>query len=600
MELDTIPSRLQQRARDRPDAPGYYERRSGRWVAHSFAEYAGDMRRVGRALLALGFAPGDNVAILGFNAPEWVLLNLGAMAVGGAAAGIYTTSSTPEIRYIAGHCEARVLLIDSLEQWQRLAPILDELPRLLRVVTMPGCAAIDHDKVVSWETFLGLGDAVDGRRVDERIAGLAPQQPALLIYTSGTTGPPKGVMLSHDNLAWTAALTGRIFVVQPDDCSLSYLPLSHIAEQMFTIHGPITNGYPVYFAESLAALPQNLKEVQPTIFFGVPRIWEKLHGAIAAQIEKATPLKRAILEWARGVGTRVGELRQQGRGPTGLLAARYFLARVLVFDKLKPAVGLGRLRMAVSGAAPINLEVLEFFRGLDVLVQEVYGQSEVTGPTTFNLPGAVRLGTVGQAVPGVEVRLADDGEICVRGHNVFLGYFKDPEATAQTLVDGWLHSGDLGQFDAQGFLSITGRKKEIIITAGGKNIAPKNIEAALKRLPLVEEAVVIGDRRRYLTSLLTLNVEVARQVAGVADLDAGRLAEHPRIVDALTRHLDALNQEFARVEQVKHFRVLPRSFSVETGELTPTLKIKRQQVNEIWAAQIESMYAESSDAASAG
>ena len=600
MAFETIIARLHQRAKEQPGEPAHYVKKDGRWVAHTWAEFARDVSRAGRALLSLGFQPGDAVAILGFNTREWVILDVACMAVGGAPAGIYTTSSPAEIGYIAGHCEAQVLLVETVEQWQRVEKVLGELPRLQRVVMMPCCPPGDHerhDKVITWEAFLALGDAVDEKRYLERVEALQPDQLATLIYTSGTTGPPKGVMLSHENLAWTADVAKAIFDVQPGDCALSYLPLSHIAEQMFSIHGPITTSVAVYFAESLAALPDNLKEVQPTIFFGVPRIWEKFHAGIVAKGALNPPLKKKIAAWARAVGYRVGELTKVGKAPSGLLALQYAVARKLVFSKVKPAIGLSRARVCVSGAAPISEDVLRFFQSLDITVQEVYGQSEDTGPTTFNRPGKVRFGSVGQAIPGLDVKIADDGEICVRGKNVFLGYYKEPAATAETLKDGWLHSGDLGQLDADGFLHITGRKKEIIITAGGKNVAPKNIEAAIKQLPLVEEAVVIGDRRRYLTTLVTLNLEAARKQTGMPDADAARLAEHSVIVNALRSHIDTINTEFARVEQVKHFRVLPRSFTVEDGELTPTLKIKRKVVSEKWSAHIEAMYSESAQAA---
>ncbi len=591
MTGDTIVHRLLSQADRRPDSPALYERRGAVWRATTYRSYAETVKRVGRALIALGFEPGDTVSLLGFNRPEWVYLAVGAMAAGGAAAGIYTTSSPSEVSYIAGHAESKVLLVENTLQWQKVERILDELPKLRRVVAMrDGTPGVAHEKLSTWEDFLASGDTVSEERLMERIHALEPGGLASLIYTSGTTGPPKGVMLSHQNLSFTAEVARNIAGAVPTDCSLSYLPLSHIAEQMFSIHGPITIGSSIYFAESLEKVPDNLKEIQPTIFFGVPRIWEKFHAGISGKLAQATGAKKALVDWARRVGTRVSALRMRGHEPKGLLAAEYKLAKRLVFDKLKPAIGLGRAKFCVSGAAPISKEVLELFASLDILVLEVYGQSEDTGPTSCNLRGNAKLGTVGPKIDGVEVKIASDGEILVRGPNVFLGYFKEPDATRETLVDGWLHSGDLGAFDSEGFLSITGRKKEIIITAGGKNIAPKNIEASLKNHELVSEAVVIGDRRKYLTALVTLDPEAAGRFATERGIDKETMHESAAIRDAIQAAVDTVNSDLAQVETIKKFTILKRPFSIDDGELTPTLKIKRKVVNEHFATEIEAMY----------
>jgi long-chain acyl-CoA synthetase len=443
-----------------------------------------------------------------------------------------------------------------------------------------------------WDDFWARGNAVPEAEVDARLEALRPEHLATLIYTSGTTGPPKAVMLSHHNLAWTSRVLQELTDMQGDGRTLSYLPLSHIAEQMATIHGPISAGSAVYFAESVEKVADHLKEVRPTLFFGVPRIWEKFHAAIEGKLREAKGAKARLVAWTRGVGSRVSELRCRGLEPTGLLATQYRLAHRLVFSKLKRAIGLDQARTLVSGAAPIAKEVLEFFASLDLLIQEIYGQSEDSGPTTFNLRGRTRFGSVGVPLPGVEVKIAEDGEILVKGPNVFLGYFKDEAATRETLdADGWLHSGDLGRFDEQGFLHITGRKKEIIITAGGKNIAPKNIENAVKEHPLVAECVVIGDRRKYLTMLVTLDPEAAKQFVSERG-GRGEPHTHPEIRAEIQRHLDAVNAKLARVEQVKKFTILDRPFSIETGELTPTLKVKRNVVAKNFAKEIEAMYAD--------
>ncbi|MFO0612275.1 MAG: long-chain fatty acid--CoA ligase [Polyangiaceae bacterium] len=586
----TIVHRLLGQADRRPEAPALYEKRDGVWRSITYRAYGETVKRVGRALIALGVEPKGTTCMLGFNRAEWVYMAVGVMAVGGAGAGIYSTSSPTEVAYIVGHAASKVILVENEDQWKKVESELPNLPLLKAVVMMRGATKPDHPIALSWEEFLAKADEVSEQRLMERVHALEPKGLAVLIYTSGTTGPPKGVMLSHEALTFTADVAKRICDLSSSDCSLSYLPLSHIAEQVFTIHGPISFGGSVYFAEALDKVPDNLKEIQPTVFFGVPRIWEKFHAGISAKMALAKGSKRTLLNWARSVGTRMTQLRCEGKEPSGLLKIEYAAAQRLVFSKLKAAIGLGRARYCVSGAAPIAKEVLEFFASLDLLVLEVYGQSEDCGPTSFNRPGKAKLGTVGPAIEGVDVKIAEDGEILVRGPNLFLGYYKEPEATAETLIDGWLHSGDLGAFDSEGFLSITGRKKEIIITAGGKNIAPKNIEAALKNDPLISEAVVIGDRRKYLTVVLTLDEEAAKKFATDRGLPTDALHALPAIRDAIQAAIENVNKDLAQVETVKKFVLLERNFGVDTGELTPTLKVKRKVVAEKYKKEIESMY----------
>lgn len=590
MAADTIPVRLQAQAKTRPDHPAYSVKRGGKWVATSYKTYHQQVRTAAKALMSLGFEAGHTACILGFNRPEWTIFDLAAMTAGGVPAGIYTTCSAEEVQYILGHSEARIVLLEDAGQWAKVLAELDKLPKLEHVVMMKG-AAIDHDMVMTWEEFESHADGVDDADLDARIEALQLADLATLIYTSGTTGPPKGVMLSHDNLAWTASLTRQLMPLDPDDCSLSYLPLCHIAEQMFSLHAPVTHGMTVYFAESLDAVAENLKEVQPTIVFGVPRIWEKFQTGISGKLANAPPLKKKLVAWARGVGLRRAQALNSGAVGNGGLS--YLIANKLIFSKLKPAIGMGRARFCVSGAAPISKEVLEFMASLDVTIHEVYGQSEDTGPTSFNRPGATQFGSVGPPLPDVEVKIADDDEILVKGRNVFMGYFKDEKATAATLKDGWLYSGDLGKFDEQGFLHIIGRKKDIIITAGGKNITPKNIESGLKNSELISEAVVIGDRRKFLSALLTLDPDASGKWASDNGVKPnGGLHAHAGLRAAIQGHVDAVNAKFARVEHVRKFTILPRELTIEDGELTPTLKVKRTPVNTNWSDAIEAMYAD--------
>jgi long-chain acyl-CoA synthetase len=594
MGADTIPSRFLSQAVLRPEAPAFFVKDGDRWRATRWQDYVAEARRCARALLQEGVGPGQGVAMLGFNRPEWVITDHAAMMVGAAPVGIYTTCSSEEVQYILAHAECSVVVLEDRAQWEKVRSQRDKLPALRRVVLMRGAAPVDDPLVITWEAFLAAGEPVPERDVDDRVAALEPAGLATLIYTSGTTGPPKGVMLSHRNLAWTAGEAAKLTDASHVDVMLSYLPLSHIAEQMFSVHAAATLGYAIYFAESIERVPDNVRSVQPTIFFGVPRIWEKFHTGVSGKLKDAMGAKAALVAWARDVATRAHDRLDRGQAVPLPLRLQLALARTLIFDKLKPLLGMGRARLCVSGAAPLGDDVIRFFRSLDLPIREVYGQSEDTGPTTFNFPHRTRVGTVGAPLAGVEVKIADDGEILVRGPNVFLGYFKDPAATAATLQDGWLHSGDLGAFDGEGFLSITGRKKDILITSGGKNITPKNIEAAIKSCDLVGEAVLIGDRRNYLTALITLDPEGVARFARSRGMDPAKLAAEAHtdgdVRAEIQRHVDGVNATLARVETVKKFALLPRAFTQEDGELTPTLKVKRARVYANWSDEIEALY----------
>jgi long-chain acyl-CoA synthetase len=444
---------------------------------------------------------------------------------------------------------------------------------------MRGVTATGSD-VLTWDDFLARGETVSEVDLDKRVDAIEQADLATLIYTSGTTGPPKGVMLSHRNLAWTAQalldLRGRGL----EEVVLSYLPLAHIAEQMCSIHGHAVVGGTVYFAESIEKVPENLKDARPTLFFGVPRIWEKFHSVLAGKLAETSGAKKRLVEWARSVCAEVHRRRDRGDALPRALELQYKLAARLFTSKIKLALGLDRARELYSGAAPIASDVLEFFCSLDLPVREIYGQSEDCGPTSCNVTGRTKLGSVGPPLPGLQVKLSNDGEILVRGPNVFLGYYKEPEATSEALRDGWLCTGDLGAFDGDGYLSITGRKKEIIITSGGKNIAPKNIEALIKQSPLVCEAVVIGDQRKYLTALVTL------EPSATGTLPAEQVRSQIQV------KIDEVNQSLARVEQIKRFAILERPFGIDTGELTPTMKIKRTVVAQKFAREIDAMYAD--------
>jgi long-chain acyl-CoA synthetase len=591
LAANTIPGRLFEHAQLSPGRPAYYAKEDGSYVPTSWSGYADRVRRAGKALIGIGFEADQHVTILGFNRPEWVIMDVACMAVGGAPAGIYVTNSPAEVHYITDHVAAPVILVENEVQLDKVLEVRDKLPDLRWIVTMRGTPDHDDPMVVGWDEFLAKGDGVDDAVFAERLEALQPDDVATLIYTSGTTGPPKGVMLTHHNLAWTADQLISLFDVGPDERLISYLPLSHIAEQLLTIHAAITIGAAVYYAESIETLAENIKEVRPTVFLGVPRVWEKFQAGVEAELAKATGAKAKVAAWAQGVCRRVIVERNRGGEPGGVLKAQHVLADKLVASKVRHALGLDETRFGVSGAAPISADVLEFFAGFGIPVYEVYGQSEGTGPTTFNYPGRTLFGSVGPPLPGVELKLADDGEILFRGGNVFSGYYKNPDATAETLIDEWLYSGDLGEIDDAGFLHITGRKKDIIVTAGGTNIAPKNLEAGIKGNPLVGEAVVIGDRRKYLVALISLDPETIEGFAAEHGIQGPpHLSEE--VVGEVEATVDRVNAEVARVEQIKKFAILPRSLSIEGGELTGTLKVKRNVVAEHFADEIEALYAE--------
>jgi len=586
---DTIPARLWRNAAAMSDRPAYLEKAAGSYRAVTWAEYAGEVRRVGRALLALGIGPGRPVAILGFNRPEWVLAYLGAMAAGGTAVGVYTTSPAEEVAYVMGHSEAPVVVVEGGPNLEKVLAHRPALPGLRWVVTMRGAMPVDDPGVLSWEEFLARADEVADADFAARGEAVDGGDPATLIYTSGTTGVPKGVVLTHDNLTWTADQAQGVFPIGPDDVLLSYLPLSHVAEQMYAVHVAITFGYSVAFAESVEAVRDNLKGVRPTLFFGVPRVWDKLAAAVRVRLSEGHGTRAALARWAMRCARRAMLRRHAGQTPGPWLGLQYSLARRLFHHRAKAALGLDRCHFAASGAAPADPEVLEFLAGLDLAVYEVYGLSETSGPVSWNRPGRTRLGTVGPAYPGVAVRLAADGEILVRGGNVFARYHHDPEGTAAAFREGWFATGDLGSFDAEGFLTVDGRKKELLVTAGGKNVAPAPLEAALRQHPLVGEAMVLGDRRPYLTALISLDPEAAAAYASSRGV-IGPVHDRPEVREEVARAVEEANARVARAGQVRRFTILPRPLTIDDGELTATLKVKREVVAAHFAPEIEAMY----------
>jgi long-subunit acyl-CoA synthetase (AMP-forming) len=562
--------------------------RAGAWRTYTWDEYRHQARQVARALMALGAPRGAGVGIIGYNCPEWFFADVGSIYAGAMPAGIYTTSSPDQCHYIAAHCEAPVVFADDREQLAKFLAVRDRLPALKALVLMHGES--NEPGVYTWPRFLELALRTPEQELDKRIAGQGADDVATLIYTSGTTGTPKAVMLSHDNLTWTAQAAAGLVSGQVNDDIVSYLPLSHIAEQIVSLHGPMQFGGCVSFAPSMEKLGETLREVRPHYFLGVPRVWEKIQERVMAAGAKNPPMKKKIAAWARRQGLVGGYADQQRVAKSPM----YHVANALVFKKVRRQLGMDRARICVTSAAPISRDTLEFFLSLGVPICEVYGMSECTGPATASIPTRYRTGKAGFALPGTELKIAADGEVCMRGRHVFKGYYKDPLATAETIdAEGWLHSGDIGTIDSQGFLQITDRKKDLIITAGGENIAPALVEGYLKGIPVVSQAVVIGDRQRYLSVLLTLNREripVDAQACGSPASDPETAAKDEKFLQFLQKQIDGVNARLARVQAVKRFRILPTEFTVEGGELTPTMKVKRKVVTEKYKKEIDQLY----------
>jgi long-subunit acyl-CoA synthetase (AMP-forming) len=595
MQIEIPPARtvmdvLDETTRLHGARPALCFKQDERWETISWSGYREAVRVAARGMMRLGLEPRKGVAILGYNRPEWFISCLAAIHAGGFPAGIYTTNSPEQCHYIAHHAEANIVVVENDFQLEKLLDVRKDLPELRAIILMTGASS--EAGVYTWRELMRLGAEVAEPELEARIAAQKPSDLCTLIYTSGTTGPPKAVMISHQNITWTAEAVAQVMGVGPEDRVVSYLPLSHIAEQVVSLYSPLRTGASSWFAESLELLGENLREVRPTVFLGVPRVWEKIEAKMRQFGDQAPPLRKKIAAWAKKVGLAGGYAVQRGEKRP----RTYRLAEKLVYSKVRERLGLDKARLCVTSAAPISLTTLEYFLSLGIPIYEVYGMSECTGPTTFQRPGVHRTGTVGIAAPGSELRIAGDGEVLMRGPHVFLGYYKNEVATREALDDeGWLHSGDVGTVDADGFLRITDRKKDILITAGGHNVAPQNIEKQLKAIPAISQAVVVGDRMAYLVALFTLDPERLVHVAeavGSPARDTAAAAACPRFLSYLESQVDVVNKALARNEMVKKFAIVPAEFSIEGGELTPTMKIRRRVVLEKYQAIIGGLYQE--------
>jgi long-subunit acyl-CoA synthetase (AMP-forming) len=562
----TVPSRFLRTVRSRPDAVALRAKDGDGWRETTFGEYAEAACRVATGLQQLGVGRGDRVVLMMRNRPEFCVADMGALLVGATPISIYNSSAPEQVQYLAGHCEAKLAILEDVGYLERFLKVRSELPALEHIVLMEDPDGVAPDDVRSWDA-LTASEPVDFEAAS-KVA--QPSDLATVIYTSGTTGPPKGVMLDHANVCWTAeSLRLTLAHVAAEGRRLvSYLPMAHIAERMTSYYQQALLGYEVTTCPEAGQVAAYFPQVRPEIIFAVPRIWEKVYAGIQAVVA-ADPQQKEAFERALETGDEA------------------------VLAPVRELLGLDQTITAITGAAPIPVEILEFFRALGVPLAEIYGMSESSGPMTFDAV-EVRVGTVGRAIPGCEVKLGEDGEVVCRGGNVFRGYLNDPVKTADALdADGWLHSGDIGEIDEDGYLRIVDRKKELIITAGGKNISPANLEAALKAFPLVGQACVIGDGRPFVSALLVLDSEVAPAWAKQHGLDGATLAElvdHPEMRVEIERAVAEANKRFSNVEQVKKFALLGEEWLPDSEELTPTMKLKRRGIHTKYADVIDALY----------
>jgi long-chain acyl-CoA synthetase len=612
----TIVERFTEQVHGQPNNIAFRYKADGRWQDITWADYGRAVRRAAKGLMSLGFDRSHKMALLSRNRAEWHIADVACLSMGGTTAPVYVTNSPDQIRHVVSDSESTIAIVENLDQLEKILKVRSELPRLERVVVIEGYEGdVNGDLVIAWEELLASGDDTDDARYEAAVAAVTPEDLATLVYTSGTTGSPKGVMLTHANVWWTATRSEqRIRIAEGDKArAISYLPLSHIAERMISHFLHIYYGSQTWFAESIDTLLDDLKECKPTYFFGVPRVWEKFYAGVQSRMASADPKDRKtrLAHRAIEIGRAVAEAEQDAVRSGGKMTdakvglgtkIQHAVLDRLVLHKIRAAFGLEQCTLALSAAAPLSPELVWFFHSVGIKVTEGYGQSEDCGPTTWNPPDSVKIGTVGTPFPDLEVRIADDGEILVRGGNVSPGYYKDQKASDETIDDGgWLHSGDVGELDEFDYLTITDRKKDLIITAGGKNIAPQEIENRLKAHPLISQVVVIGDRRPFLTALITLDEDKAPEWARErgTDPDIAAIANEEACQTEIETAIAKANEGVTKVEGVKKFRILQRDFLQAENEVTPTLKVKRKDINEIYRDVIEGMYEKDSPTAAA-
>ena len=566
------------------------------WKTLSWREVGNTVRELAAGLVTLGRRPGDAVGILSTSRAEWVQADFAIFSTGGVTIPIYPTYPPDLIEYIVNDAGVKTLIVEDPTQLAKVLEVDKSMPGLEHIVIMQGYEGREPSpRTFTWEALQRLGrEKADSLKAElaKRVDGIKREDLATIVYTSGTTGPPKGVVQTHGNHLSALESAAQTTTIKEGEVHLLFLPLAHSFARLESFIG-VHRGLCTAFAESIDKLRENLPETQPHFICSVPRVFEKVYAGAMARAEGGSPVKRKIFNWAVGVGKDVSRLKQANRPVPGALAFQYKLAEKLVFSKMQAALG-GRLRFAVSGGAPLAREIAEFFHAAGVLILEGYGLTETCPVLTNNREDAYKFGSVGKAMPGVDVKIAADGEILGRGGNIAKGYFKKPEATREVFLDdGWFATGDIGRFDDDGFLFITDRKKDLIVTAGGMNIAPQNIENLLKGDPFISQVMVHGDRRPYPVALITLNPEELAKFAreqGIMAGDPSVLAKHPKVVERVQRTVDQKNSELQSYAKIKKFVILPEDFTVENGALTPTLKVKRKVITERHRPVLDALY----------
>jgi long-chain acyl-CoA synthetase len=573
--------------------------KGGQIEGMSSKEFFEQVRDLSVGLSTLGMAAGDRVAILSESRPEWLMTDLAVVSAGAVAVPVYPTLSAGQVRYILADCGAKIVAVSTRLQMDKVQEVRHQLPGLEAIVLFDASGDLAATSALSLGDVIARGHArMTGewgaaRDFRDRARAVKPEQLATIIYTSGTTGEPKGVMLSHANLTANMHAGHAALNVTEEDTALSFLPLSHSFERMVS-YVYLKAGVTIVFAESFDTVGRDLGVVRPTLVTGVPRAYEKMQARILEKGQAGSAAKAALFRWAVGAGKAKAQATLRGKSAGLLTSLNASLADKLVFSKIRAGLG-GRLRFVISGSAPLSSETAEFFQGIGIPVIEGYGLTETAPILTVNPPEAPRVGTVGRAVQQVELRIAEDGEILARGPNVMSGYYNKPQATAEVLRDGWFHTGDIGTLDAAGYLAITDRKKDLLVTSGGKKIAPQPIEATLKRNPLVAEAILLGDRRKFISVLIVPDfaaLERRLKDLGRSPAERTALVTRPDVLALYQEIIDALNRDLAQFERIKRIALIPAEFSIESGELTPTLKVKRKVVEERWRDVIEKLYAE--------
>jgi long-chain acyl-CoA synthetase len=562
----------------------------GRWVDVSYGELGKKVTALAKGLLALGVEPGDRVAILAQTRPEWTYADLAILSIGAVAVPVYQTNSPGECHYVLEHSGSTVLFCEDAEQLDKISEIRDRLPELQHLIAFTD--GDGRDGVLTMDDLESRGSDTADDAVRQRSEAVSPDDLATIVYTSGTTGPPKGCMLTHGNLASDIAMVAKRFDFGPGDVYYVFLPLAHVLTRAVQFIALDAGSTLAYWQRDPKKLVEEVAEIRPTHLPSVPRLFEKIYTAASSKTAEAGGVKEKLFHWAVNTGRKVREIERDGGTPNPVLKAQHALADKLVLGKIRDLFG-GQVKVALTGAAPIDKDILSFFHAAGVWVLEGYGMTETSAVATVNTVEEHKLGTVGKPLPGCEVKIAEDGEVLMKGPNIFKGYFKNEEATNSDLRDGWLHSGDLGELDSEGYLSITGRKKDLIITSSGKNITPSNIENALRQNRWISQAIVYGDRKPYLVAMLTLDPEEAPALAkkvGASSDDPASLAEHDGVREELQKVVDEANRQFARIEQVKKFTILDRDLSQEDEELTPTLKVKRNVVYERHDERFQGLY----------